>query len=76
MSRVAQLEDYDEALYHVTGESTADSKNIISTNSQATGRACSLGAPGVHGHRLPAVCAQDAQSGQAQERRQEEGPKT
>lgn len=34
MSRVAQLEDYDEALYHVTGESTADSKYLIATSEQ------------------------------------------
>ena len=34
MSRVAQLEEYDEALYHVTGEGEADSKYLIATSEQ------------------------------------------
>lgn len=34
MSRVAQLEEYDEALYHVTGESEDGSKYLIATSEQ------------------------------------------
>ena len=34
MSLVAQLEEYDEALYHVTGEGISDSKYLIATSEQ------------------------------------------
>ena len=34
MSLVAQLEEYDEALYHVTGEGVSDSKYLIATSEQ------------------------------------------